>query len=216
MSKVPITRMELLAKREQIALAQQGLELLQQKRSALLRELMRVADHALLRYGELQATAVAARRALARAEVMMGETAVRSAALATRGQLALEMQTINIMGVSVPVIEQKRASRSQLERVMALPGTSVTIDEAVVAFESEVDQIIELAESELRLRRLADEIQRISRRANALEQVVIPRLVAQRDMIQMALDERERAEHFRLKRMKRLRQAKLTGLQMSE
>ena len=211
MSKVSITRMELLAKREQIALAQQGLELLQQKRSALLRELMRVADHALLRYEELQATAVAARRTLARAEVMMGETAVRSAALATRGQLALEMQTINIMGVSVPLIEQKRASRSQLERVMALPGTSVTIDEAVVAFESEVDQIIELAESELRLRRLADEIQRTSRRANALEQVMIPRLVAQRDMIQMALDERERAEHFRLKRMKRLRQAKLTG-----
>ena len=216
MSKVPITRMELLAKREQIALAQQGLELLQQKRSALLRELMRVADHALLRYEELQATAVAARRALARAEVMMGETAVRSAALATRGQLALEMQTINIMGVSVPVIEQKRASRSQLERVMALPGTSVTIDEAVVAFESEVDQIIELAESELRLRRLADEIQRTSRRANALEQVMIPRLVTQRDMIQMALDERERAEHFRLKRMKRLRQAKLTGLHRHE
>ncbi len=216
MSKVPITRMELLAKREQIALAQQGLELLQQKRSALLRELMRVADHALLRYEELQATAVAARRTLARAEVMMGETAVRSAALATRGQLALEMQTINIMGVSVPVIEQKRASRSQLERVMALPGTSVTIDEAVVAFESEVDQIIELAESELRLRRLADGIQRTSRRANALEQVMIPRLVAQRDMIQRALDERERAEHFRLKRMKRLRQAKLTGLHRHE
>ncbi|MCB8945476.1 MAG: V-type ATP synthase subunit D [Ardenticatenaceae bacterium] len=203
MSKVPITRMELLAKREQIALAQQGLELLQQKRSALLRELMRVADSALVRYEELQATAVAARRALVRAEVMVGETAVRSAALATRGQLALEMQTVNVMGVSVPVIEQQRASRSQSERITALPNTSVTIDEAAAAFESEVEHIIDLAESELRLRRLADEIQRTSRRANALEQVVIPQLEAQRDMIQMALDERERAEHFRLKRMKR-------------
>lgn len=208
MSKVPITRMELLAKREQIALAQQGLELLQQKRSALLRELMRVADHVLVQYEELQATAVVARRALIRAEVMVGETAVRSAALATRGQLALAMERVNVMGVSVPVIEQKRASRSLLERVYALPGSSVTIDEAAAAFETEVDQIIELAESELRLRRLADEIQRTSRRANALEQVVLPQLEAERDMIQMALDERERAEHFRLKRMKRRHQAK--------
>ena len=208
MSKVPITRMELLAKREQIALAQQGLELLQQKRSALLRELMRVADSALVRYEELQATAVTARRALVRAEVVAGETAVRSAALATRGHLALEMQTVNIMGVSVPVIEQKRAARSQSERLQALPRISTTVDEAAMAFESEVDHIIELAESELRLRRLADEIQRTSRRAYALEQVVIPQLEAARNMIQMALDERERAEHFRLKRMKRLRQAR--------
>jgi V/A-type H+-transporting ATPase subunit D len=200
--------MELLAKREQIALAQQGLELLQQKRSALLRELMRVADHVLGRYELLQATAVSARRALVRAEVMVGETAVRSAALATRGQLTLAMHTVNVMGVSVPVIEQKRASRSQLERIYALPGSSITLDEAATAFEMEVDQIIELAESELRLRRLANEVQRTSRRANALEQVLIPQLEAEREMIQMALDERERAEHFRLKRMKRLRQAK--------
>jgi vacuolar-type H+-ATPase subunit D/Vma8 len=69
--------MELLARKEQIALARQGVDLLKQKRSALLRELMRLAGHALVQYEALQATAVTARQALARAEVMVGETAVR-------------------------------------------------------------------------------------------------------------------------------------------
>ena len=87
-------------------------------------------------------------------------------------------------------------------------GTSITIDEAASAFESEVDTIIELAESELRLTRLADEIQRTSRRLNALEHVVIPGLEAELEFIKMSLDERERADHFRLKLTKRLLERK--------
>jgi vacuolar-type H+-ATPase subunit I/STV1 len=67
----------------------------------------------------------------------------------------------------------------------------------------EVDAIIQLAETQLRLTRLAAEIQCTSRRLNALENLLIPRLEAERDFIQMALDERERSDHFRLKLVKR-------------
>jgi V/A-type H+-transporting ATPase subunit D len=194
--------MELLAKKAQIALAEQGRELLQQKRTALMREFLRVADRVMAGSDALQQAATDARRALARAEAVAGTEAVRSAAMATRGELALEVQAANVMGVSVPVIEQKRVARSALGRGYSLSGTSVTIDEAAAAFEAEVDSVIQLAESELRLTRLAAEIQRTSRRVNALEHVLIPRLIAERDYIQMALDERERADHFRLKRVK--------------
>jgi V/A-type H+-transporting ATPase subunit D len=194
--------MELLAKKAQIALAEQGQELLQQKRTALMREFLRVADRVMAGSDALQQAATDARRALARAEAVAGTEAVRSAAMATRGELALEVQAANVMGVSVPVIEQKRVARSALGRGYSLSGTSVTIDEAAAAFEAEVDSVIQLAESELRLTRLAAEIQRTSRRVNALEHVLIPRLIAERDYIQMALDERERADHFRLKRVK--------------
>lgn len=202
MPEVSTTRMELLAKKTQIALAEQGRELLQQKRTALMREFLRVADRVMAGSDALQQAATDARRALARAEAVAGTEAVRSAAMATRGELALEVQAANVMGVSVPVIEQKRVARSALGRGYSLSGTSVTIDEAAAAFEAEVDSVIQLAESELRLTRLAAEIQRTSRRVNALEHVLIPRLIAERDYIQMALDERERADHFRLKRVK--------------
>lgn len=208
MQKVSVTRMELLARKEQIELARQGLEMLKQKRAALLREVMRVAERVLVESDALQGAAYAARRALARAEYRAGLTAVRSASLATRGELAISVQTTNVMGVKVPVVEQKRAIRSPLGRGYAPCGTSITIDEAAAAFEAEVDALVELAESELRLKRLADEIQRTSRRANALEHVVLPRLEGERNYIEMALDERERADHFRLKLVKRTHQKK--------
>ncbi|MBI3963035.1 MAG: V-type ATP synthase subunit D [Deinococcus sp.] len=206
MPAVSITRMELLAKQAQIVLANQGRDLLDQKRTALMRELMRVVNRVLTRSEALEQSATLARQALARAEAVAGTEAVRSAALATRGELAIEVQATSVMGVSVPVIEQKRVVRSALGRGYSLTGTSVTIDEAAAAFETEVESLIALAESELRLRRLAAEIQRTSRRVNALEHILIPRLIAERDYIQLALDERERADHLRLKRIKQARQ----------
>ena len=203
MSTVSVTRMELLARKAQIALASQGRDLLEQKRTALLKEFLRMADTALERSDTLQLAAAHARHALARTEAIAGTEAVRSAALASRAELPLQVTTTRVMGVKVPHVEQKRVSRSMLARGYAITGTSITIDEAASAFESEVEALIELAEMELRLTRLADEIQCTSRRLNALEHFLIPRLKAECDFIQMVLDERERADHFRLKLVKR-------------
>lgn len=203
MSTVSVTRMELLARKSQISLASQGRDLLEQKRTALLKEFLRMADTAMERSDALQFAATNARYALARSDTIAGTEAVRSAALASRTELPLQVTTARIMGVNVPHIEQKRVSRSMLDRGFAITGTSITIDEAASAFESEVEAIIELAEMELRLTRLAEEIQRTSRRLNALEHFLIPRLKAECEFIQMVLDERERADHFRLKLVKR-------------
>lgn len=203
MSNVSVTRMELLAHKAQIALASQGRDLLDQKRTALMKEFMRTADTALERSDALQFSAAYASQSLARTEAMVGTESVRSAALASRGSFRLEVTTASVMGIRVPHIEQKGASRSFLERGYSIVGTSISIDEAASAFEREVEAIIQLAETELRLTRLGDEIQRTSRRLNALDHFLIPRLKAELDFIQMSLDERERADHFRLKLVKR-------------
>lgn len=204
MHNVSCTRMDLLARKAQITLAQQGRDLLEQKRAALLEEFLRTADTVIERSDVLQQVAADARQALARAEAMAGTEAVRSAALASRGELPLEVSTTRVMGVKVPRIEQKHISRSMLARGYSFTSTSITIDEVASAFETEVDTIIRLAEIELRLGRLAAEVQRTSRRLNALDHLLIPRLEAERDFIQMALDERERSDHFRFKLMKRI------------
>jgi V/A-type H+-transporting ATPase subunit D len=208
MRNVSCTRMELLARKTQITLATQGRDLLEQKRTALLKEFMRIADTVMEHTDVLQQAASEARQALARAEAIAGTEAVRSAALASRAELPLDVTTASVMGVKVPHIEQKRVARSMLDRGYSVTGTSTTIDEAASAFEDEIDAIIQLAESELRLTRLAAEIQRTSRRLNALDHLLIPRLESERDFIQIALDERERADHFRLKLMKRILERK--------
>jgi phage FluMu protein gp41 len=96
---------------------------------------------------------MAADQALARAEAMTGAEAVRSAALATRGGFSLEVTTSSVMGVRIPHIEQRSASRSFLERSYSITGTSISIDETASAFEREIEAIIQLAETELRLTR---------------------------------------------------------------
>jgi V/A-type H+-transporting ATPase subunit D len=211
MRKISITRMELLARRAQLELAGQARELLEKKRRALMQELLYEADIVMERSDLLQQAAMEAHKALARAEAIAGPEAVRSAALAARSKLSLEVTTANVMGVNVPHIEQKSVAHSILGRGYSVTGTSTTIDEVASAFEIEVDAIIQLAQSELRLARLADEIQRTSRRLNALDYLMIPRLAAERDHIKIALDERERSERFRLKLAKRLLERKRSG-----
>jgi V/A-type H+-transporting ATPase subunit D len=177
-----------------------------------MKEFLRIADTVMERSDALQQAAANARQALAWAEAFAGTEAVRSAALASRSELPLQVSSASVMGVKVPHIEQKRVSRSALGRGYSVVGTSITIDEAAAAFETEVDSIIKLAESELRLTRLAFEIQRTSRRLNALDHLLIPHLKAERDFIQMALDERERSDHFRLKLVKRILERKRESL----
>jgi V/A-type H+-transporting ATPase subunit D len=200
--------MELLSRKVQIALATQGRELLEQKRTALMKEFLRIADTVMERSDELQQAAAHARQSLARAEAFAGTEAVHSAALASSTELSLQVTSASIMGVKVPHIEQKRVSRPILGRGYSIVGTPVTIDEAASAFEMEIDSIFKLAESELRLTRLASEIQRTSRRLNALDHLLIPRLESEQDFIQLALDERERSDHFRLKLVKRILERK--------
>jgi V/A-type H+-transporting ATPase subunit D len=208
MKKVATTRMEMLARRAQLVLAGQARDLLERKRTALVQEMLQEADTAMQRSDILQRAAADAARALARAQAMAGPEVVRSAALAARDRLLLDVKTVNVMGIQVPRIEQKSVAHSVLGRGYSVTGMSTTVDEAASAFEAEVDAIIQLADSELRLTRLAAEIQGTSRRLNALDYLLIPSLQAECELIKVALDERERSERFRLKLAKRVLERK--------
>jgi V/A-type H+-transporting ATPase subunit D len=81
-------------------------------------------------------------------------------------------------------------------------GTSPVIDETATAFEELVESIIESAEIETTMKRLLEEIESTKRRVNALEFKVIPELTEAQDFIKMRLDEMEREELFRLKKIK--------------
>ncbi len=110
------------------------------------------------------------------------------------------------MGVPVPVIEKKRVARNVLERGYGIVGTSGRIDETAEKFETELNMIMDLAEKETAMRRLGAEIQMSRRRVNALEQVLIPELNRQARYIKLSIEEREREDLFRLKKVKKLLQ----------
>jgi V/A-type H+-transporting ATPase subunit D len=202
MEQIRATRAELLAKKKQIILARQGRDLLKEKRNALLKELMRIAEQVVRSNDELEQSVSESLAALALAEALDGPEAVQSAAMAAQGQVSLTATITNVMGVLTPIIEHKSVRRGPLDRGYSLSTVSSRIEAVAEAFEHQLDLIVELASSEMRLRRLAEEIGRTTRRVNALENVLVPRLEAQRNYVQMVLEEREREDLFRLKRVK--------------
>lgn len=208
MEQVKPTRMELMKTRAQIRLAEQGRDLLRQKMDALIREffatLSRVSDSR----DELEQVSRAADLALLIAEATDDPVTLRSASFATRRSITVDIGGKNIMGVPVPVIEKKRVSQKLLDRGYGIITTSARIDETAERYEAELDLLIQLAETETAMRRLGSEIQMTRRRVNALEQILIPELKQNARYIKNAIDEREREDIFRLKKVKSILEKK--------
>ncbi|HEY5468040.1 MAG TPA: V-type ATP synthase subunit D [Coriobacteriia bacterium] len=204
MEEVRPTRSELLERRAQIGLAVQGMDLLKQKRDALLIEFMSVMDETLRLSGSLQKAVSDAQYSLAVAKSVDGNVSVRSVAMATKGEVTIDMTGTKIMGVSVPVVTKGRSPmRSSFTRGYSITGVSSRIDESADRFEKILDVIIEYADIETRLKRLGEEIQKTNRRVNALEQITVPGLKEQVAYIRQTLDERAREDLFRLKKVKK-------------
>lgn len=204
MEEVRPTRSELLERKQQITLAEQGMDLLKQKRDALLIEFMSVMDETLRLSNDLQRTTNEAQYSLAISKAVDGTVAVRSAAFATRGEVTIDMTGTKIMGIAVPVVTKGESPlRTSFTRGYAITGVSSRIDETADKFERILDVIIEYADIETRLKRLGEEIQKTNRRVNALEQVTVPQLKEQVAYIRQALDERSREDLFRLKKVKK-------------
>lgn len=180
------------------------MDLLKQKRDALLIEFMSVMDETLRLSGSLQKAVADAQYSLAVAKSVDGNVSVRSVAMATKGEVSVDMTGTKIMGVSVPVVTKGQSPvRSSFTRGYSITGVSSRIDESADRFEKILDVIIEYADIETRLKRLGEEIQKTNRRVNALEQITVPGLKEQVTYIRQTLDERSREDLFRLKKVKK-------------
>jgi len=202
MEQVRPTRMELMRLKAQIRLAEQGRDLLRQKMDAMIQEFFKILSTVSDSREELEQVSQSADLALMLAEATDDPVTLRSASFATRRSITVDISGKNIMGVPVPVIEKKRVSRNMLERGYGVISTSARIDETAEQYEAELDLLIKLAEIETAMRRLGAEIQMNRRRVNALEQILIPELQGQAKYIENAIEEREREDLFRLKKVK--------------
>lgn len=208
MEQVNPTRMEMIRKRAQIKLAEQGRDLLREKMDALIQEFFRIMESVSESRERLELIADSAHRSLLIAQAVEDPVTLKSASFATKRHISLDIRGKNVMGVPVPIIERERFSLTVMDRGYSPLGVSGRIDETAEKFESELDLIIQLAETETALRRLGEEIQMNRRRVNALEQVLIPELKRQAKYIKITIEEREREDLYRLKKVKRILQKK--------
>ena len=196
------TRSELIATRRRIKLSISGHKLLKMKSDGLIIEFFELLPKVKDMRSQLVKLYTVADKKLAVAMVADGKSALRSAANCVRTPPQVELSEYNIMGVVVPKIKVSTIQKSIEERGYGLIGTSVRIDESVHAFEKLAEKVLEAAELETTMKKLLDEIESTKRRVNALEFKVIPQLEEVAAYITLRLEELERENVFRLKRIK--------------
>lgn len=87
-------------------------------------------------------------------------------------------------------------------------STSSLVDEAYIKFDRVKKLTAELAEVENSVYRLATAVNKTQKRANALKNIIIPRLTSTVKFITDSLEEKEREDFSRLKVIKAQKNAK--------
>ncbi|MHB8587199.1 MAG: V-type ATP synthase subunit D [Thermoplasmatota archaeon] len=196
------TRSQLIELKKRINLSRKGHKLLKMKRDGLILEFFKMLEQAKKLRSEL---GVQNERAVERVHVaraVEGSVALRSAAQAVTQSPTIELGRRNLMGVVVPTIKASGVRQPLLSRGYGIIGTSPRVDEAADAYETLLESVISAAEIETSMKKLLDEIEKTKRRVNALEFKVIPELEQAREFIRLRLEEMERENIFRLKRIK--------------
>jgi len=197
------TRMELLRLSRRTKLAEKGHDLLREKRDALIAEFLDVVGEVRDARKEMEAKLKEAFDFFIVAQALSGVEQVRQLSLMTSREIELEFSSRSIMGVHVPILElETELARKVTERGYGFMDSSAAVDRSARSFEEALEKILKLAELEEAVRNLAGEVEKTKRRVNALEYVMIPRLKATRKYIRMRLEEMERENFTRLKKIK--------------
>lgn len=198
MAQTAPTKGNLMAAKRSRALAENGWELMDQKRNILIRELMGRIDRAAELQGLIGDTFRQAYDALAIARIAGGDCSAAVESLPEDESVRLLWRSV--MGVEIPTVDSDPMDREEIPYVLGV--SSSALDEAYRKFALVKELLAELAETENAVYRLAFAIEKSRKRANALENIVIPGLDADIARIADALAEKEREEFVRRKVIK--------------
>ncbi len=201
------TRKNLMEIEDRIELSERGHDTLEKKRDGLIMEFMDILEQAQTVRNDVEESYELAQKRLNMARAIEGDVAIRGAAAALKEHPEITITSKNIMGVVVPQIESTRVEKRLDQRGYGVLGTNSRIDEAAAAYEQLLDDIILAAEVETAMKKLLEEIESTKRRVNALEFKLLPELRENKDYIEQKLEEQEREEIFRLKKIKAKKEA---------
>ena len=197
------TKGNLINTKKSLDLAKVGFELLDRKRNIIVREMMQLIDRAAVIQSQIDSCYAEAYQALQRANVAHGvcDDIAQSVPL----EDGVTLTSRSVMGVEIPMV---KLEAEPVELHYGFMFTSSLVDEAYLQFDRVKKLTAELAEIENSVYRLATAVNKTQKRANALKNIIIPRLTGTVKYITDSLEEKEREDFSRLKVIKAQKQAK--------
>ena len=193
------TKSSLLRAKATLSFSMKGLELLDKKRNVMIQEMMGLTGRAKSIQQRISELIVEAYQVLQFAEVTMGSSAVAEIAMSVPEEDRYKVLLRSVMGVEIPtVVFQKKPQ----EASFGFFRTNPALDLAVMRFNELRYLMYELAEIETSIYKLVIEIKKTQKRANALDKIQIPKYREIVKFISDVLEEKEREDFFRLKKVK--------------
>jgi len=183
------TKTNLLRLRNDLQFAQQGYELLDQKRNILIIELLALVDQTVDFQSKVDSALAKAYKALEETVFDMGKLKVQYLTGAVNITTDITVRSRRVMGVVLPVIETEFQEHSPHYSPM---GTSFWIDSSLHFFKEVLKLLGKLSELKISVLRLANEVKKTIRKVNALEKIAIPDLKDTVHYIESRLEENER------------------------
>ena len=206
MSRINVapTKSSLLQVSKNLAFAEEGFELLDQKRQILVLELMSRLERAKRLQEDSDRLLAEAFAALKRAQISTGSVPLMQEAAAVPVESDIKIGDNRVMGIDLSAVS---ATPAEMVASFALKRTNTTSDAVMNKFHEVLMILGDLAEIESAVFRLARELRKTQRRVNALEKIFLPEYRQTIRYIRDSLEERERDELIIMKMTKQRRPA---------
>lgn len=193
------TKGNLIAAKNTVKLSIQGYDLLDRKRNILIRELMALVKKAEELQNKINEVIKRVYSDLRNANISMGVSKVEAMARAVPLENGVKVKSRSVMGVEIPKVS---IEETEVEPPFGLYSMTTSLDAAYLSFNEMKRLSVQLAETETAAYRLAENIKKTQKRANALKNITIPRYEKIIHDITASLEEKEREEFTRLKVIK--------------
>jgi|ACXJ01.1.fsa_nt_gi V/A-type H+-transporting ATPase subunit D len=201
METVKVTRRELIDTKRRISTAKRGLQLLKMKRSSLILEFFELAKQVQSMKMDLKGLMKKSREGIEIADALSGRITIMRVAQEQSEKTAV-LKARNVMGLVIPNISMNKNIDILSENDSLTIPTPVY--DAKRLYSQFLSMLIEIAEKETAMRKLLNEIYKLNRRTNSIENIIIPRWLAKIKYIKQSLDDMERDRLVSIKFIKKL------------
>lgn len=197
MAQIFPTKANLMATQKSLSLAKLGYELMDRKRNILVREMMQLVDEAKEVESTINEAYKKAYASLQKANITLGRCSDYARTVPLDETLKVDYKSV--MGVEIPQIT---LGEQDMKNYYGFDTTNSYLDEAYFNFNEAKRLSVKLVETQTSIYRLADAIKKTQKRANALNNIMIPKFTQTVKFVSEALDEKEREDFTRLKVVK--------------